>query len=344
MFTFFRKIQDYLLVSFFTVLIWLYAEGRNVQRWPSDGLVSVPIVIHPRSPDMVVAWQSAEKVGLQFKGASSEVDRIRRRIGTGLDVPLDGAEEGEHELMLSDLLANSPAVEAAKVNLNRIEPATIKVRVEKLETRPVDVVFEPDSVKLVENSLQYAPARVKLTMPHGAWATLGDSPLVAESLVDLKKLPAGQEQTVRARVRLPDSLKNAPDVAIKPSEVQLTFTIEKRELSASLPTVPVWVMMPPGEPDHFKVQLADDSRVLKDVKVSGTPELLAKVRDKTLPVIAYVRLSRDDLVKAVGNDSTATVRFDVPPGLVVDSATTTVRFTVTRAQDTAVRPIAPANR
>ena len=106
-----------------------------------------------------------------------------------------------------------------------------------------------------------------------------------------------------------------------------------------LRTVPVWTMLPPGELENFKVQLQEESRVLRDVKVSGPSELVGKIKDGSIPVIAYVRLSRDELVKAVGAESTATVRFDLPPGLTADPTAASVRFTVAKpAEAPAPRP------
>ena len=172
-------------------------------------------------------------------------------------------------------------------------------------------------------------------MPHSMWTLLGTAPLNAEPITDLKTLPPGVEQTVRAKVKLPEALESSAKVHAVPQEIKLTFTIDKREDTALLRTVPVWTMLPPGELESFKVQLQDDSRVLRDVKVSGPSEIVAKIKDGTIPVIAYVRLSRDELVKAVGTDATATVHFDLPPGLTTDPAAASVRFTVTKPAEPA---------
>ncbi len=334
-----HKIQNYLLVTLFTVLIWVYAEARVVQKYPADGLLTVPITLKTGTADFVVVSQSLDKIGVQFKGASSEIDELRRRLASGLELRLDSSDEGEQEIVLAEALAETPLILAAKVNIARVEPATIKVKLERMEkAKSVEVVFTPTDVRMVDKSVQVTPPRVNLRMLKSQWAVLGDAPLQLEPLVDIKTLPAGQEQTVRARVRLPDSLEDSPLVQLKPQEVQLSFVIEKREVSVTLPAVPVWVMKPPGETDHLRVQFAEESRVLKDVKVSGPVELVAKVRDKSLPVVAYIRLSLDELVKATGAESTATVNFALPPGLVVESPASTVRFTVIKAVDPTARP------
>lgn len=207
------------------------------------------------------------------------------------------------------------------------------------KARSVEVVFTPTDVRMVDKSLQIVPPRVNLRLLKSQWELLGDSPVLhAEPLVDIKVLPAGQEQTIRGRVRVPESLETSPHVQIKPPEVQLSFIIEKREVSTTLPAVPVWVMKPPGETDHLRVQFAEDSRVLKDVKISGPAELVAKVRDKSLPVVAYIRLSLDDLVKGTAGETTATVNFALPPGLVAESPVSAVRFTVIKSAEPTSRP------
>jgi len=330
-----RRIEDYALVTLITVLIWLYAESQNVQQYRPDGMV--PLAVRVASNDLVVTKQTDTRLQLEFRGAQAELDRLPRRLADGLELELNLAEPGEHEIRLASELYRTKQLAGASVNLTRVQPETVKVTVARMVERPVELTFAPREVQIVPESLRINPPEATVRLPegkldalNGAGAAGGVARVSVESRVDLKGLSAGVEHRVKARVALPAALADDPQVSVTPPEVTVTFTIDKKEATATLPTVPVWVSMPPDEVRSFTVDLLPDSRVLRDVKVTGPPALIEKVKSQELRVVAMLMLSRDELVQGVGKESSKTVRFEAPAGVSVVTPVATVRFTIDR--------------
>ncbi|QNN24635.1 hypothetical protein HED60_20945 [Planctomycetales bacterium ZRK34] len=327
-----RRIQDYTLVTLISLLVWLYAEGRTVKAYAPDE--AIPLTVLTSSPDLVVVSQSSTAIKPEFKGAANEIYELRRKLPQGLKLTLDATEPGEKSIVLDQALGQADPIQNVRANLSRVDPPTVTVRLDRLIKQDVPVRFTPTEVQLVSGSLKMTPEQVTLTAPQGLLETLGLNP--AEMTLDiepsqaLRTLAPGVEHTVSARVKLPVALAADPHVKLKPDRVDLTLTIDKTEDAVKLPSVPVWVTLPPEETDKYQVKLLDESRVLKDVQISGPSDLIAKVKDGSIPVIATVRLSSDDLAKGVGGEVTATVRFDVPAPLSVQNPTAGVRLTIAK--------------
>lgn len=325
-----RHIQDILLVTLITALIWLWAEGRNVQTYTPTS--PVPVRVELPAEDLVVVRQSPDRFRMEFKGAQSEINRLRRAIsGTGITLELDRTEPEELNLVMSEQLAAASPIADMSVNITTVDPPTMQVEVDRLVRREVGLTFTPPrDAELAEDSLTIEPERVTVTLPEGRLDELGDR-LEVEALQ--YHLQAGVRQRPRGRVQLPASLADDPHVQVEPREVQLSFTIDRTEDMLTLPSVPVWVTLPPADLENYVVRLDEESRVLRDVRISGPSDLVQRVRDGTLRVVATLRLSSDDLARAVDDSSTGTVSFDLPPSLTVTAETTSVRYTVTRRDE-----------
>lgn len=327
-----RRIPDYLLVTLIAVLIWIYAEGRNVQTYtPAD---AVPIEVDLADEDMVITEQSPERVGVRFRGTAGELAKIKRVLADGFRLELGVSEPGEKSLPMVDELRGAERLAGLNVSIVAAEPSTLQLTVDRLVTESVPVVFQPADVELGEPAVPL-PSQVRLTVPERLLDEVGeelsDMVLTAAPLAPIAPLRQGVEHTVRARVVLPMVLENNPHVRVEPEEVDLTFTIDKKEDSVTLPSVPVWNLAPTHDRNRFEIDLEDDR--LRDVEVTGPSEMIQRVRDRAIPVVAILRLSSDDLTSGLDKENTGTVTFDLPPELNVDSPTTSVRYTVRRLEE-----------
>ncbi len=330
-----RNLQDYIVVTVMTVLIWVYAEARNVQSYaPSE---PVPVAVRVAAKDLVILDQKPTKVVVAFNGAQSELDKVRRSLGNGFQIDLELTEPGPRNLPMADLLRQTRVLKQSNVNLVRVEPQTLEVTVDRVVKTPVAISFNPRDVQLVTGSVRIDPATLPLTAPQhkldqltaeGATLTLE-----AQPNVDIKKLAPGVEHTVIAQVPLPAALAGDPQVRLASSEVRVTFTIDKKDDSYVVPSVPVWVSAPPSDLAIYTVKLHEDARVLKDVKLTGPADVMAKVQDKSLRIVAVLRLSTDDLVAAAGKgELTGQAQLVLPPQVTAESSSTAVRYSVTAQQ------------
>lgn len=328
-----RHIPDYLLVTLITVLVWLYAEGRNVQTYsPGEPVpVSVSLV---NDEDLAIMEQSPRRVSIRFQGATSELDRVRRRLPGGINLEVAVAEPGRRTFSLAELLRRAEPIAGLRVNISRVEPPSLELEVDRLLRHQLRLRFEPTDVQLVPDSVEIEPAEAELTLPESMAAELGSDleslRLDVEVSEDLRQLPAGERQTVTGRVRLPAVLRGQQHVQVEPREVTVSFVIDKKEEQVTLPSVPVWVVAPPSELEKYRVELVEGSRVLRDVTVTGPSDLVQQVRERSLRVIALLYLSSDDLASGVGSEVSAPVTFDLPAALRVEAPTQTVRFTIER--------------
>lgn len=328
-----KRIQDYLLVTLITALIWLYAEGRNVQTYAPPSPVRVQVDLP--SDDLVVVRQSPERFNMRFRGARSELDQVRRGLSSGVTLELDRMEPGSMNVVMSEHLREARPIAGLSVNVTTVDPPTMELEIDRLVEREVELSFSPEEVQVAPESLSINPPRVSVTLPEGRLEALGeadDLELAVEPAVPARLLPVGRQQTVRGRVRLPPELADDPHVSVEPQEVQLTFTIDTKDDAVTLPSVPVWIMAPPTDLENYRVTLEEGSRVLRDVRVSGPSELVESVRDGSLRVVATLRLSSDDLARSVGDTASGSVSFELPPNLTVTSETDAVRYTVERRE------------
>jgi hypothetical protein len=331
-----RNFQDYLIVTLMTALIWVYAEARNVQTYAPNE--PVPLTLRMSAKDLVIVDQKTTKVSVAFKGAQAELDKLRRSLGNGFQVELDLTEPGAKSIPLADLLRESKPLNSLSVNVVRMEPQTLELTVDRIVRTQVPVSFKPKDVQLVPGSVRIDPPSMPLTAPQNKLAQLGQDPttwsLEAQPNVDIRGLPPGVEHTVLAQVALPTVLGSDPQTTLGARQVRVTFTIDKKENSYVLPTVPVWVSAPPGDMAMYNVKLHDESRVLKDVKLTGPDEVMAKIEDKSLRVVAALRLSTDDLVAAAGKgELTGQAHLVLPALVTAELSAAPVRYSVTKVAE-----------
>ena len=334
---FLKKLQTLAVVTLVTVVFWVYAEGREVI---TSAPFEIPIRIETPGRQELIVEQEREldSVRITLKGTLSQMSPVQRRLreqgGIRIRLGADGEDVklGVQELNLIELISRSTAMADRAINVVSVRPAKLSINVDELVPRRVKVEYTPTEVELAQPAT-IDPPELELRLPKQFLDRLSASPdamfVEAEPLVSLKELPRGVEQTVQARVVLPPIMVDEGHVSVEQQTVQMTFVVKKIQESLTQASVPVWVVGPPSEFSRFRVTLDEESRVLKDVKISGPSDLIQQVRNRDIPVIATFRLTADELLKASSRDlSTAPIKFDLPPELVVESSVNTVSFSV----------------
>lgn len=326
-----RNIEDYVIVTVITLLIWLYAESRTLEPYDPGRLA---LELRTPSEDMVVSDASATAVHVQFTGAKSAISRLQARLSGKLRVTLPPLEPGKQTLPLQDLLPKSEQLGDASVNIASIDPPTLTLTLTRRVPRYGELIWKPEGVRL-QDGFKAEPSKVRITLPEDKLSDVmidGKVVLELRSREDIQSFQPNKERKVQADVLLPPSLANNPNVRVEPAEVTLSFIIEKKEERYTPPSVPVFITWPPGEPKSFTVELNEEDQLLKDVKVTGPADLVAQVRSGTIPIRAQVVFDHDALVKGgQRGESPYPIQFvDVPTALSVESPKTSVRVTIKR--------------
>jgi len=320
-----RNLKSAGFVTLITLLIWLYAEGQNVQELPARKLLLEP---PPRvGQNTVVVFADTDgpaEVNVVFRGASASLTELRDHLYSGSTIamplePTDIRETGsEFSVPLRPLLArlhtnprnpNAPTVGELGINIASLEPAEIDLFADTLVQQSVPVRFDPPDVTLGP-SVTIDPPQVTVTLPQTLLNALEGraDALYAEARLpdnlDLAQMDQSPTQPIPMRVRL-----DYPEfsdlrlsrltrfITLQQNTVDVSFTIVGRRETHQITSVPVWLISPPSELERFNVTLDPISRVLPEVRITGPGELIQRFAapDSPLTVVARLELTGEEM-------------------------------------------------
>ncbi len=313
-----RKLKNYGLVTLIAVLIWLYAEGQDVrsnEKITFMGAIPAEVGQDVRV-DVADSNNNTLRIDLTVKGNTARLRDFRTQLGSAgrIALPLSAGDlpEGRQGvLQLRPLLLRTPLNEGGPTMrelgliLEDVQPAEVAVVISRLVPYEAEVKFQPQGVE-VRPDLKIDPPQVPLMMPRGLLERLSASPdsIFVEATVprsQMDRLPEGETHTITARLERPPVLQVRHVRLIQPT-VDVTFTIASKKQTAKLDKpVPVWLMAPSSELKLYDVAPDEQSRVLRDVTITGPRDLIDRLTDprRDLRVVARLALDKDALDKAI---------------------------------------------
>jgi hypothetical protein len=127
-----EKIGTFALVTFLTVLVWIWAEHESLSEERITAqveLIASPVIHPPQVQDQT--WKGAVLVRLRGSNASlAEARRVLLGSALKLEPGVGGmpATAGEHTLDLRRCLRECPDLSSIGVALVETEPSTLRVR------------------------------------------------------------------------------------------------------------------------------------------------------------------------------------------------------------------------
>lgn len=319
--TWIRRAQSVGLVTLITAVIWLYAEGQDVRDVTREIRLTLPARVGEATVVQFANPERAASVQVHLMGASASLSQVEQQLGGGgtLRLPIDPRDVeggGTVTLNLASLISKarlrsgepgSPTLLDLGISVLSVEPAEMRVAVDELVTRELRVRFIPETVEVQLNSPP-EPAQVTATLLQSRLDAIGEATdaLYVEAVVPRETLAGLPENTpledIQAELRLPDVLIPAGRMAeftrLHRETVSLSFTIAQQRSSIRLGApVPVWLTSSPSELERYRVDLADEDRVLSDVRVEGPRDLIEqlKAEESDLRVIARFELTSEEL-------------------------------------------------
>ncbi|MFO0859453.1 MAG: hypothetical protein U0570_02770 [Phycisphaerales bacterium] len=324
-----ERIKTVTLVSIITLLVWIFAEAESLQR--RDIRFTLQFASDSPSERAIEAEDGFRgTVTVSFSGSASAFAPAEEMTRTGPLVLAIGSpgiplQPGEYVVSLRDALRSDVQLRKLGLTVDRVEPPTVKVRVDAMEVRTARVVVDVGEAEL-EGVPEVRPTTVKLYLPSDAASAVGATPEVYATLraEDLARLVAGRRETVsQVRLELPMALKNKRSARIEPPTASVTLAVRKRQASVELTGVPIQVRMAPGELARWDVSIPEQDRFVPKVTVSGPADLVDQVKRGEIKVAATVNLTFEDLEKGVTQKEI--VFSDLPTLLKFDTETRLVR-------------------
>ena len=332
-----QTIKNLFITTFVAAFVWVFAESETLREQKMPARLTLVTPANARYSFVTNTDLRDVAVDIWIETNSARLENVERRLRSPLEV-VSGSGivpiiPGTYTLDLAEILRDDPDLATLGVSIRRVEPATLNVLVDELETREVSVRL-PSEVTTALGTFAVptiSPPTVKLTMPSRDMARLApkDAAMIALPIDLIERMAGGKTETLRGlSLRSPFDIKDADKLRIEPATVDVTLTKPSRGTELVLAQVPVYVRVEPDQLPRWNIQIAASDQFLTNVRVIGPEDLVEQVRNRTLPITALVSLSVTDLERGI---TAQTIEFpNVPAGLKIESTTKSVRVNVTR--------------
>lgn len=343
------RILRILVVSIVTLVLWVWANNSTTETLTFDSEVSVVLPASLRETGELLSPRDPFVASLVCAGPEAALEEARRRL---TDVRLVAGQGGlpdgitQVDMPLQDVLQAILDAASIDVRVRSVDSTITKLQVDLLTRTTMHVTPLMEGVR-VEGQPVAKPAQADLFLPGSLKNEV--SRLRLEAVVDPAQIAGkegGRRHTVSAPVRavaeagvtLPDRLR------IEPATVEVSFTLAGRTVNATLasegssaPGIPVQLALPPKDLDRYAVTLDPQDSFLRNVVVSGPPEVIDQINQGRAKIIAFVQLSSDDLDRAAlsgGSIEKPVSLWQLPPGVtVVDPGKTDYQIEQSRNPD-----------
>lgn len=330
-----RLIKTWSIVIPVTLLIWVFAEAESLRtlnvatsfaiRPPVDQRQVVDAIDDAGQPIADGGAARRRTVSIEGPAAAIQWAETVLREGVVLTPGMGeqfGSSRGSRELDLAAVLRSYPPLQGLGVTIKSVDPPRVRVVVDDVVERKVGVVVElPDGQ--TDGPPVVSPPEVVMRIPSEAAAKLPEG-AQAVARIDRStwdRLVPGRRESVPVSVQLPKSLEGVRNVTITPARVTIDLTVRSRTDSVTIPTVPVHIRAPAAELERWDVKIKGRA-LLNDVKITGPADVIQRIRDGGVTVVAYVPLTYEDLERqitskeAVYADLPTTVRFEPETPLI----------------------------
>ncbi len=302
------KVKTGILVTLFTTLIWVFAEGQSLQTKRTEAEVEFPTISGEAYAVRVVADQGWRgKVELQVEGSASSLDGLESSLRQGLALTpgMEGVprESGEHTVDLKRALRGHPEFQSRGVTVLSAEPAIVRVAVDELTTVSLPIEVRVPADVLDGPALVVGDAQAAVRMPVRVASGLAEGAVVVARVrpEDLETLQEGNRSTIQVRLEAGPGYAGEDILGIEPAQVDVQLTVRSKTETVLLRSVAVDFRLPSCEIGSWDIEVPEEEQSLRDVQVTGPSDLIEQIRSGELKVRAFVRLSFEDLEDRVSS-------------------------------------------
>lgn len=309
------RLETGLIVTVISVLVWLYAEGENVQLHPNQRLLVE--FVAPAGQSLAIDPQDPVEILVSFRASAGEMGLLEEKLRAGpIQIPVGNgteSESNEQTVVLKDALDRS-AIGSLGINITDTDPVTETVRAEPLVTRRLPIAEAPTRVQF-GTPPKFEPAQVAVTLPRSLAEAAENAKVLARlDTLNLNEYEANTDVTASVPLELPAPLRS-PWTTLGAATAQVTFNIRKLSDSIVLPTVPLRVSADPLLLQEFDVLVAQDGMMLRDVRLSGPSDVIEAIRKNEVRIWAELRPTREQVERG---DTSLTPVLVTPPGIAFE--------------------------
>jgi hypothetical protein len=339
-----NHIKTIFLVTLVTLIIWVFAESESLRSAEVRGveIAVLPVVGSKLTVEITDSSPAIHgnslRADLVIDGPTAAVDAaervLRRPITISPGMPGFSIDPGPHAVDIQAVLRGHPDLRLAGrgVSIKSVTPETLNVALDELVSRTVKIDVDVPGAEL-DGPADVRPGAATIVLPASAASKITENTaLIARvDAAVLEHLSPGRRETVPGvRLLPPSELASVPHLKIEPEAVDVALTLRTKTTSIKVASVPVHVRIAPGELSKWDIEIPEQDRFLADVTVSGPSDLVKQIQDKTVPLVATVSLSFEELERGI--PSKDAVFCDLPTGLRFDVANKTVRLKIKRRE------------
>lgn len=337
-----KRIQSVLVVSVISLGVWLFAESESL----GTKELQLTVVVASGEGDMAIeipdGQQWRDRVTVTVRGSSAGLSALENEArdtvvlrpnaeGMPTDIPFAVVD-------LKQVISNLPAIAKRGIAISRVEPPTVRIWQDRLESRTLPVVVDAGNAEL-EGPPEPATPTAVVRFPKSLGAKLKpDARVVARVAKEsLEGLAAGQKESVNATLLVPQELESNRHAVVKPQEIKVQLTLRSRTATTTLKQVYIQLSLSPKDVGQWEVKLDGGREYVENVVARGPAELIESLKSGQLRAVAMLPLTYDDLAK--GGATTRVVFTTMPPSPAPLEFTSVENAVV---KWTAKRPIDPA--
>ena len=322
-----EPIIRYSTITLIAFMVWLYAEGAT--RKQHTVTVNVRFV-SPQGQRLLIE-PAMHSVTATVRCATSQLDQVKKLALEPIPIEVtDIPGRPERNIIVDQLLTVHERVNRLGITIERVDPDTVPLRIERLELRQIAIeLATPPDLELTSPAV-FSTQMAEMELPASAVPQVEGIKLQAR--LDANALAGVVPGVLTDReidVTLPPSMAALPHVGYLPRRVKVSFTVKKKEDEFVVSLVPVLLNIAPNLAKQYNVEVDQENLLLRDIKVKGPSDVIARIKAGTVKIEALVRLEPEELERKIPSKLPD---LRLPAGVTVESVLPLIKLTVSKRE------------
>jgi len=316
-------------ITLIAFMVWLYAEGATRKQHT----VTLNVIFVAPQGQRLLIEPTLHSVTATVRCATSQLQQVKDLALEPIPIEVaDTPGRPERTINLDQQFSVHERINRMGIVIERVEPSQVNLRIEALKTLeiPITLVTPPDLELAVPAQFAAGQNKAMLELPSSAESQIKGMELQAR--LDANLLAGVVPGVLTDReidVTLPPGMAALPNVSYQPRRVKVSFTVKKKEDEYTVGLVPVLLNIAPNLARQYNVEVDQENLLLRDVKVKGPSDVIARIRAGTLKLEALLRMDPEDLEKKIHSKLP---ELRLPPGVTVESTLPLIKLTITKRE------------